>query len=57
MVIRVSGVAAASLHTKDLPRKNQIKYYSPQTPKRKVKTDFGVILDKEIERLHFEKVV
>lgn len=57
MIIKVSGVSAASLFTKDLPQKNQIKFYKESTPKEKVKIDFGIVLDKEIKKLHFEKIV
>lgn len=55
MVIRVTGVTAQKFYTD--ARHSQTKFYQPQTPKQTIKEDFGIVLDKEIKRLHFERVV
>lgn len=39
------------------PNKSQTRFYNPTTPKRKVKEDFGIVLDKELNKLHFDKLV
>jgi len=39
------------------PNQNQTRFYNPTTPKRKVKEDFGIVLDRELSKLHFDKLI
>lgn len=56
MIIKVVGVYQAPLQNYNQP-KNVTKFYEPQESKEKVKQDFGVVLDKALEKLHFEKII
>lgn len=55
MMIRVTGVAYTAYNNNR--QQAQTKFYQPQTQKQTVKKDFGLLLDKEIKKLHFEKFV
>jgi uncharacterized membrane protein YebE (DUF533 family) len=54
MMIRVTGVAYTAYNNR---QQAQTKFYQPQTQKQTVKKDFGLLLDKEIKKLHFDKIV
>lgn len=56
MMIKVSGITMSQFNTRDLSQRNTAHYYRPQTPKEKVKQDFGIMLDTEMKRLKFEKI-
>lgn len=55
MILRVTGTAYV------LPDKRegepQTKYYEPQENKEKIKQDFGLILDTEIDKLHIDILI
>lgn len=55
MVIKVSGVLKSGFYNEQKERKT--KFYFPQTPKIKVKNDFKIMLDTEIKKLHFDKII
>lgn len=56
VIIRVSGVVRMEYQHNN-QQKNKTKYYQPQQNKQVIKQDFGILLDKEIEKLHFEKII
>lgn len=56
MIIKVSGVVRME-YPHNNQQKNKTKYYQPQQNKQVIKQDFGILLDKEIEKLHFEKII
>ena len=56
MIIKVVGVSQASIYN-GFQHKNQTKFYQPQENKSKVKEVFGMMLDTEIKKLKFDKVV
>lgn len=55
MIIKVTSIVKSNFYNEQRERKT--KFYHPQTPKFKVKKDFGIMLDTEIKRLHFDKIV
>lgn len=56
MMIRVVGSVDFGRYNYQ-PPEPQIKYYHPQETKEKVKEDFGIVLDREMKKLHFNEVV
>ena len=57
MMIRVIGQVETDINNQDYIKKQQTRYYSPQTTKQKVKSDFQIILDKEMDNLHIDVVI
>jgi hypothetical protein len=62
MMIRVSGVVGADVYNWSNGKQNtephtQIRFYNPEEPKEKVKKDFDILLDKEMERLKIDVLV
>lgn len=55
MIIKVSGVNNTRFYNEQ--REQKTKYYFPQTSKDTVKKDFGIMLDTEMKKLHFNKLV
>lgn len=52
MIIKVSEIAQVTNYLQDRKEQHQqTKFYKPQEPKREVKSDFGLLLDAEIEKL------
>ena len=58
MMIRVAAPAAFNGNYPQYKQnKPNVKFYTPTTPKEKVKKDFGIVLDNEMKRLNFERIV
>ena len=62
MMIRVSGVVGANIYNQsgnhqDTEPHTQIRFYNPEEPKEKVKKDFDILLDKEMEKLKIDVLV
>lgn len=58
MMIRVAAPAAFNENYPQYKQnKPSVKFYNPTTPKEKVKKDFGIVLDRELNKLHFDKLI
>lgn len=56
MIVRVQAVTASAYANQH--NKPRIKYYSPQeVSKTKVKKDFQIMLDTELNKLRFDAIV
>ena len=53
----VQGVANTGRNPYEAQEKQVTKFYKPQEKKEKVKEDFGMVLDAELDNLHFSAVV
>ena len=57
MIIRVVGQVQSGNWYNQNNFGQKTEYYQPQTSKETVKEDFGIVLDKEMKKLHFNKIV
>ena len=62
MMIRISGVPNANYygHGQEQSQEQsapETHFYTPEEPKEKVKEDFGLMLDKEIEKLTIDIIL
>lgn len=61
MIIKVSGIIEMNFYNnynqRSGERQPQTKFYQPQTAKEEVKQDFGLLLDTELKRLRFDKII
>ena len=55
MIVKVTGVCNSTFYNEQ--RNRQTKFYQPMVSKTKVKNDFGILLDTEIKKLHFDKII
>ena len=60
MVIRISGIPnsnTSQYYEQQKQNTPEVHYYQPDEPKEKVKEDFGLTLDKEIEKLTIDIIL
>lgn len=60
MMIKVCGVVGSAFqnyYPEHNNREVQTKYYEPKENKQNVKNDFGMVLDAEMKKLHFDKII
>lgn len=60
MIIRVSGVAETNNQNwgnQNQDQHQKIKFYTPEETKEKVKKDFNIQLDEEMEKLNVDIVL
>ena len=61
MMIRISGIpntnTGSYYNEQQKPSTPEVHYYEPDEPKEKVKEDFGLMLDKEMEKLTIDIIL
>lgn len=58
MIFRITGINQTNSYN-SYPQQQELKTKCYNTPitKEEVKEDFGIVLEKEMKKLHFEEVV